>query len=157
MRTSEELYAELKPDIEAVAEPLFEFSTTCLRKRGNFLPHAAVLTEEGEVELVGAVPDVGRDLVNSTEVLPVLHDGLRRQSRESSLKAIGVAENVTITTKGERPTQAIKVLFEHKQGLTVALFLPFRKRFLRGFAFGKAFSVAATPEVDAWSDADSIT
>lgn len=151
MRTPEELYAELKPDIEAVAAPLFEFSRTCLRKRGSFLPHAAVLTEEGEVELVGALPEGGSDLTNSTEVLPVLHEGLRCQSRETHLKAIGVAEHVTITTKDERPTQAIKVLLEHRRGLAVALYLPFRKR-IWGFAFGKSFSVAATPEVGAWSN-----
>ena len=37
------LYAELKPAIEAVAIPLFDFSKRRLRDRGNFLPHAAVL------------------------------------------------------------------------------------------------------------------
>ena len=89
----------------------------------------------------------------STEVLPVLHDGLRQQSRGTPLRAIGIAENVTVTLKGERPTQAIKVLFEHKRGLTTALYLPFRKRFLRGYAFGKVFSVRAAPEVNAWADA----
>jgi len=152
MSTPDDLYAELKPDIQAVAESLFEGSKAILNKLGNFLPHGAVLTEQGEVQLVSASPDTGRDLVNSTEVLPVLHDGLRRQSRGTLLKAIGVAENVTVTLEGKRPTQAIKVLFEHKRGLTVALYLPFRRRFLRGYTFGEVFSKAAPPEVKAWTD-----
>jgi hypothetical protein len=40
MTTADELYSELKQDIVAVADPLFEFSAQCLRKRGNFLPHS---------------------------------------------------------------------------------------------------------------------
>lgn len=150
MSTKDQLYAELKPDIQAVAEPLFEFSTECLRKRGNFLPHGAVLTEEGEVQLVGAIPDSGLDLVNSTEVLPVLHAGLRQRARGTTLRALGVAENVTITLEGGTSTTAVKVLLEHKRGLTAALYLPFRKRFLRGYTFGDTFAVEATPEVNAW-------
>ncbi len=82
-----------------------------------------------------------------------MHDRLRKQARNMPLEAVGVAENVTITPQGERSTQAIKVLFEHKRGLTTALYLPFKKRVLRGYAFGATFSVRAAPEVNAWADA----
>lgn len=153
MSTSDELYAELEPDLAAVAKPLLELSMELLRRTGNFLPHGAVLTERGEVQLVGAVPDTGRDLVSSTEVLPVLHAGLRDQARSSPLRAMGVAENVTVTPAGKPSTQAVKVLLEHRRGLTIALYRPFRRRFLRGYAFGATFSVRAAPEVDAWAGA----
>ncbi len=152
MSIEDELYARLKADVDAIAQPLFEFSAQCLRRAGNFLPHGAVLTERGEVELVGAAPDTKREMVNSTEVLPVLHEGLRRRSREGPLRAVGVAENVTITLEASRPTAAIKVLFEHRRGLTVALYRPFRKRLLRGYSFGAVFAVKAAPEVNAWTD-----
>jgi hypothetical protein len=151
MTTTDTLYAELKPDIGIIADQLFDLSETFLRKRGNFLPHAAVLTEEGEIRLVAAAPDTSNDLTNSTEVLPMLHDGLRQQAKELHLKAIGVAENVTVTLEGQRPTKAIKVLFEHKRGLTVALYLPFEKKFLRGYVMGSPFSLQAAPEVNAWA------
>jgi hypothetical protein len=131
------LYTALKPDIEAVASPLLEFSQKCLRQRGNFLPHAAVLTEAGEVRLVAADP--GHDQTNSTEVLPLLHGGLRAQASEISLMALGVAENVTIALGGQRATKAIKVLVEHKRGLTVALYLPFEKKFLKGYVSEPCF------------------
>lgn len=150
MTDSTSLYAELKPDIEAVATPLFDFSELCLKKRGNFLPHAAILTADGEVKLVGAAPDTNSDRTNSTEVLPVLHQGLRLQATGSNLRAIGVAENVTVTLEGQTATQAIKVLFEHQRGLTVALYLPFSKKLFKGYTFGSVFSVAANPEVTAW-------
>lgn len=150
MTASENLYSELKLDIGAIADRLFDISEILLQKRGNFLPHAAVLTEQGEVQLVAAAPDTSSDVTNSVEILPVLHDGLRQKAREMSLRAIGVAENVTVTLDKQRPTPAIKVLFEHKRGLTIALYLPFEKKPLKGYTFGSTFSLQAVPEINAW-------
>ena len=149
MTTTDALYAEVKSDMAAITEPLFEFSEQCLRKNGNFLPHAAMLTSSGEVRLVSADP--GNERTNSTEVLPLLHDGLRAQAETVPLKALGIAENVTVSLEGQRSTKAIKVLFEHQRGLTVALYLPFEKKFLKGYVFGNSFLVVANPEVKAWS------
>ncbi|WP_263770523.1 hypothetical protein [Propionivibrio soli] len=145
---SAELYAELKGDVAAVANPLFDFSEQCLKKRGNFLPHGAYLGADGKVGLVAAAPE--NDITNSTEVLPLLHDGLCASAKEKDLIAIGVAENVTVTPNGQPSTEAIKVLFEHKRGLVVALYLPFKKKFLGGYTFGQPFTVAAAGEVNAW-------
>jgi hypothetical protein len=150
MPTTEEMYAELKPEIGALANQLFELSELFLRKTGNFLPHGAVLKETGEVQLVAATPDGTKDKTNSVEVLPILHEGLRAQVEAMPCRAVAVAENVTVTQEGQRPTEAIKVLFEHQRGLTVALYLPFKKKFLRGYEFGSPFSKAAEPEVLAW-------
>lgn len=145
------LYSELKPDVGAVANPLFDLSERLLRELGNFLPHAVGLTESGEVKVVGAAPDTPNDKTNSTEVLPLLHDGLRLLARDVALKAVGVAENVTVTLEGQRPTKAIKVQFEHRRGLNVALYLPFEKKLLRGYTFGTPFTVPASAEVNAWA------
>ena len=149
MNSPNEMYAELKPQIGLVSNQLFELSETLLRSQGNFLPHAVVLTDGGEIKLVGAT--AANDLTNSVEILPILHDGLRQQARELSLQAIGVAENVTVTFEGQRPTKAIKVLFEHKRGLTVALYLPFEKKLIRGYVMGSIISKLAAPEVNAWA------
>jgi hypothetical protein len=148
MSDQESLYREIKPDIEALASPLFDFSKLCIQKRGEFLPHAAVLTAEGKVELVGAAGE--RDLTNSVELLPLLHGGLREMGREKALIAVGIAESVTITLPGKNPTKAIKVLFEHSRGLSVALYLPYGKKFLKGYQWGDIFSKLAPPEVKAW-------
>lgn len=98
MNSTDALYAELKPQMALVAGPLFELSETLLRSQGNFLPHAVVLTDGGEIKLVGAA--AASDLTNSVEILPILHDGLRQQARELPLQAIGVAENVTSRSRG---------------------------------------------------------
>lgn len=145
-----DLYSLSKSAMQAISAPLFEFSEECLRKRNNFVPHGAVLTEEGKLVFVGAAPDLSNRTTNSAEVLPILHDGLREEASKRTIIATGVAENVTIVREGHASTKAIKVLFEHQNGLTVALYLPFTKRFLKGYEFGSMFSVAAQPEVNAW-------
>jgi hypothetical protein len=152
LSTPQDLYEALKADVAVLVGPLFEVSEQCVRERGNFLPHGAILKDQGEIELVGAAPG-GADKTTSIEILPLLHLGLRSLVAEKRAIATAIAENVTITPNGGHPTKAIKVLFEHKRGLTVALYLPFEKRFLRGYTFGPAFFVPATPEVNAWGAA----
>lgn len=122
------LYDELKLGIGTITGQLFELSKSLLMEHGNFLPHAAaMLTEEGQVILVAGAPESPEGLTNFTEVLPLLHAGPRHGARERSLKAVGVAENVTVTLPDQKATQAIKVLFEHKRGLTIGMYLPFKR------------------------------
>lgn len=151
MSNADDLYAELKPDIESLSQALFGVSEFSLRKRGTFLPQGAVLTELGEPRLILAVPAGHEDkLVSSVEVLPVLHKSLRATVRESGVRALAVCEDVTITIEGQRKTRAIKVLVEHQRGLCVALYLPYRRKFLGGYALGEIFARPATQEVGAW-------
>lgn len=90
MDANEALYDEPKPDIVALVLPLLEVSQRFLKARNNFLPHGAVLTEEGKVNFVMAASE--NDITNSTEVLPLLHEALRR-SAQFGVKALALAEN----------------------------------------------------------------
>ena len=150
MTDSEALYRELKPEIGEVASELFHLSKTFLAEQGNFLPHAVVLTSTGDLRLVGADPGNSDGTACSTEVLPLLHYGLRQQA-SPEVVAVGVAENVTVTLDGQSPTSAIEVLFEHCRGLTVALYLPFDSHPDGTFVFGTVFSKVADPEVVPWA------
>ena len=149
-KTTEQLYVELKDDVAAVANPLFELSERLLRESGNFLPHGFVLHEQGQDAMVGAVEGSSSGTSTSTATLPLLHEGIRGQVAARPARAVGVAENVTVTPEGGRTTKAIKVLFEHRAGLCVALYLPFEKKLLGGYRMGTAFTVPADPEIKAW-------
>ena len=54
MAETDPLYDELKPDLQAIATPLLAFSRQCIEKRGEFLPHGAVLAIDGELHLCAA-------------------------------------------------------------------------------------------------------
>jgi hypothetical protein len=144
---SNELYSQLKPDIEALALPLFDVSEGFIRKRGAFLPHGAVLDSSNEVKMVMALPDTENEHLSTVEVLPELHKALRARYREEELLAVAVCEDVTITPEGQKQTKAIKILVEHKLGLCVSLYLPYQRKLIGGYNFGSIFSVPANPEV----------
>lgn len=150
MNTPQELYTAVKTELAALAGPLFERSEKLLRERGHFLPHAAVLSVEGKVALVGAMCSSANGNANAEQILPMLHNGLRAMAHERGLLAIGVAENVTVSMDDGSPTQAIKVLIEHSQGLTLAFFLPYLEEGPGEYAFGASFSSFESPEINAW-------
>ena len=147
-KSTEELYAALKEDVAAVSMPLFDLSKRLLTEFGNFLPHGYVLVCEGKDRMVGATEGRSDGTSTSVQTLPLLHEGLRAEVKMGNARAIGVAENVTIKPEGETTTKAIKVLLEHKDGLCVALYLPFKKKLFGGYVFGTPFTVAAAPEVN---------
>lgn len=146
----DDLYAELKPQIEALIGPLFSTSEVFVRKRGGFLPHGAVLEAGGEVRLMMAAPDDLDAPVSPAEILPRLHYVLRRDARRHDLTAVAVCESVIITPDGQKPTKAVKVLVEHRRGLTVALYLPWKRKIFGGHVFSQMMAVAAKPEVHPW-------
>jgi hypothetical protein len=152
MTKIQELYADIKPDLGAIAGPLIELSGRFLRERGNFLPHAAVLTQEGKVTLVGAMCNRSDAVADPNYIKPLLRDGLKSMAHETSLRAVGVAEKVTVNQSGGEPVRAIKVMLEHRQGVSVAFYMPFSNEDSGDYVFGKTFSVPANSEINAWDD-----
>lgn len=149
MSSLAELYDELKADVVAIADPLFEQSRKSLQSRDFFLPHSAVLTADGKVSLLGAMTGSKGGHANAPQVLQMLHKGLRQMSREKVLMAVGIATQATLT-RGDQPQTAIRVLLEHERGLTVALQLPFHRDDDGRYSFGEAFVMPAEPELSLW-------
>ncbi|MEO1364439.1 MAG: hypothetical protein AAFU86_11765 [Pseudomonadota bacterium] len=89
-------------------------------------------------------------MTDATEVLPLLHDGLRAETGKAATQAVAVSENVYI---GPDQSPAIKVLVEHRDGLTLAMYQTFKKRLLRAPALGDVQVIEADPEVGGWSKA----
>lgn len=52
MSEFEDLYHELRPDVEVLASALFPLSEEFIRNQGAFLPHGAVLGDEEKPRLI---------------------------------------------------------------------------------------------------------
>lgn len=150
MNTSAELYAVVRPDLVALASPLSERSEKMLRERGDFLPHAAVLTSDRTLTMVGAMCNQRDGFANSWHILPMLHDGLRAMANEKDILAVAVAECVQ-EIPGIARSRAIKILVEHRRAFTVAFYLPFAEDTTGAFQFGKTLTVQAEPEIKVWT------
>jgi hypothetical protein len=90
--------------------------------------------------------------VSAVETLPRLHDALRTDARRRELVAVAVCEDVTMTPAAQKPTKAVKVLVEHRRGLTVALYLPWQRKVLGGYVFGQIMALTAESEVRPWGN-----
>jgi hypothetical protein len=150
MNTSAELYAVVRPDLVSLASPLSERSEKMLREHGDFLPHAAVLTTDGKVTMVGAMCNQRDGFANAWHILPMLHDGLRAMANEKDILAVAIAECVQ-EIPGIAKTRAIKIQVEHKRAFTIAFYLPFAQEPSGEFNFGKTLSVQAEPEIKVWT------
>jgi hypothetical protein len=139
------LYGELKGDLQTLSSPLFEFAEQQVRKVGAFLPFGAALARNGKVSLHAA--SSGENVASSSEILPLLHEGLRSAVAEYDLSAVAVCEWVNITLEGGERSDAVKVLVEHERGLTIAFYVPCRRRALLGWRFDALFGKPADPEV----------
>lgn len=151
MEPTDPLRAELQPDIDVVANALFDLSRMFLRRQDRFLPHGAVLTEAGGLRLVAAAGDGAQEVATPAQALALLQEELRRHAHAFRVKAVGVAEDVTVELEGQRSTRAIKVSFEHRRGLALAIYLPFRRRLFRGHVMGTPVTRSATPQIRPWS------
>jgi hypothetical protein len=147
--TQAEIYKAVKPDLGALAGPLFTQSEKMLRERGDFLPHAAVLTDDGKVTMMGAMSGSPGAFANSWHILPMLHEGLRSLARERMLTALGVAERVD-AIPGAGSGHAVKVLLEHREGLSIAFYMPFTREDSGDYSFGKMTTFFTESEVNAW-------
>ena len=149
MSTQAEIYAAVRGDLGALARPLFEKSEQLLRERGDFLPHAAVLTPEGRVSLLGAMCNTKDGFANSWHILPLVHDGLRSMAAEREIAAVGVAERVD-AIPGAGAVHAVKVLLEHQRGLAIAFYMPIVRDEMDRVAFGSMITLFTESEVNAW-------
>jgi hypothetical protein len=114
---------ELKDEIEQLLKYLLPFAREKLNRDGEFYPYAAIVAANGEIKLVAAAageePDAG-------DLLLALHQELREQAAEGSIRASGIAADVTLTDpdSGET-TDAVQVELDHAEAEPVDVYVPY--------------------------------
>jgi hypothetical protein len=115
--------AEPREEIEQLLNFLLPSAEEMLSKEGQFHPYAAMVAVDGEVKSVsahaGEVPDVA-------DLLVALHEELREQAAEGSIRASGIAADVTLTDpdSGET-TDAVQVELDHADADAVDIYVPY--------------------------------
>ena len=127
--------AEPTEEIQELLNFLLPQAERYLNEHGEFYPYAAALGSDGEVTAVGAALE--DDHPDVTEVLLALHEGLREQAAEGSIRASGIATDVTLTDpdSGET-TDAVQVELDHAEGDAVDIFVPYENQ-PEGVKFGE--------------------
>jgi hypothetical protein len=115
--------AEPREEIEQLLNYLLPYAEQMLSQHGEFYPYAATMDAGGEVQAVSAAgderPDVG-------DVLLALHAELREQAAQGSIRASGIAADVTLTDPDSgQETDAVQLELDHAEADAVDVYVPY--------------------------------
>jgi hypothetical protein len=136
--------ADAKQEIEKLLKYLMPFAEEKLNQDGEFYPYAAVVAEDGELKSVsageGEEPDVG-------DLLLALHEELRQRAAEGSIRASGIAADVTLTDPDSGETRdAVQVELDHAESDAVDIYVPYESA-ADGVKFGELVAAAGSAPV----------
>lgn len=132
------------PDLHELLNVLLPFAKQQITRRGGFLPFGASMSTKGEVRLAMSSP--AGDAPTPTECLDTMHDAFRKQAAASEIRASAVCWTASVTLN-EEPSDAITIGLEHLDGEAVNVYMPYRKRLLRGHKFGRLVAGPREPMV----------
>lgn len=91
-----------------------------LGKHGELLPYAATIDNDGSEALVSSDPGPTEELPSSHDVLALLYEAAGNSA--TSLRAVAFVAAVRVAD-----ADAIRVELEHKEGIAMAVVIPYRR------------------------------
>jgi hypothetical protein len=86
--------------------------------------------------------------VNAQEIIDLMLEGFRAGARSGDYKAVALCVDVRVDAlDGSGRTDAIRVTLEENGGEAINVFMPYRKRMLRGIVYGEIFASAGDHSV----------
>jgi hypothetical protein len=133
-----------REEIEMLLNYLLPFAEEKLNREGEFYPYAAMVAADGEVKKVGAAegesPDVG-------DLLIALHQELRELAADGSIRASGIAADVTLTDPDSGVTRdAVQLELDHADADAVDVYVPYERKG-EGVTFGDLVAAAGRERV----------
>ena len=114
---------EAQEDCDKVLDTALPFAQQMLESYGEFYPYAIRMLDNGVTE--GLTTKPGKDEWPRSElVLEKLYERLITQA--ATLRAVAVVTDVLLTTDAE-PIDALKVDVEHREGVAIAVLVPYSK------------------------------
>jgi hypothetical protein len=139
------------PDFDRLLEFCLPFAQQTLKKYGDFHPFAAKVGADGALSPLAIYGDDDEPKAAPVEQYEAL---LRRLTAEGDVSAVALCYDSVVFANGEDggSKDAIAVALEHQNGECIASFLPYRKRFLLGYAYDAL--VAQPAERRFWAEGD---
>jgi hypothetical protein len=136
-----------REEIEQLLNYLLPFAEEKLNRDGQFYPYAAIVAADGELESVMAAEGDDPDV---SDLLLALHQELRDRAAEGSIRASGIAADVTLTDPDSGETRdAVQVELDHAETDAVDIYVPYESA-ADGVKFGER--VAADGSAPVFSD-----
>ena len=135
-----------REDLNNLLSSCIPFAQQMLAKHGTFFPFGATMSPTGEISLAAGYDD--KPGVDAQEIISLTLDGFRAGARSGDYKAIALCVDVRVDAPdGSGKTDAIRVTLEENGGEAVNVFMPYRKRMMRGVTYGEIFASATDHNV----------
>jgi hypothetical protein len=132
----------VNPDFDALLDALLLFAKRQLAEHGTFVPFAASIDQRGDMNSNAVY--VGEE-AKPQELYVALTEAMSALAESGDTRAIGICADVLHAKSGAvRPTDAIRIQFAHMDGTSMDIYVPYRKRTLRGLTFDESYSEFGT-------------
>jgi hypothetical protein len=116
--------AEPREEIELLLNHLLPLAERMLSEHGEFYPYAAIMDSGGEVQAVSAAAD--EDHPDVGELLLALHTELRERAVDGTIRASGIASDVTLTDPDSGEVKdAVQLELDHAETEAVDVYVPY--------------------------------
>jgi hypothetical protein len=112
--------AQAQADLDGLLSNVMPLAKQTLGKHGELLPYAATVDNDGNEALVSPDPGQAEELPSSHDVLALLYEAASNSSQ--SLRAVAFVAAVRVSD-----AYAIRVELEHKEGISMAVVLPYER------------------------------
>jgi hypothetical protein len=127
-----------REDLDNLLSACIPFAQQMLGNQGSFLPFGCTMSQNGKISIAASYDD--KPGVGAQEIADLLLEGFRRGAVSGEYKAIALCIDVRVDSPdGSGKTDAIRVTLE-ENGEAVNVFMPYRKRVLRGIVYGELFA-----------------
>ncbi len=131
-----------RADLDNLLSACIPFAQQMLTKHGAFFPFGCTMTASGEINLTAGYDD--KLDIGASEIADLLLEGFRAGARSGEHKAVALCVDVRVDAPDDSgKTDAIRVTLEENEGEAVNVFMPYRKRLLRGIQCGEIFASPA--------------
>jgi hypothetical protein len=130
-----------RENLDNLLSACIPFAQQMLGKHGTFFPFGCTMTSGGQINLAASYddkPDIG-----AAEIADLLLEVFKAGARSGEYKAVALCVDVRVVPPdGSAKTDAIRVTLEEDGAEAINVFMPYRKRMLRGIAYGEIFASA---------------
>ena len=134
-----------KEQCEALLDQLLPFAEDQLKKHLEFFPFGAVIQTDGSVAVSGFYD--GNEQPLSKDVIKGLIESHRQMNAKGEILASGIVWNASVTSPDGKPSDAIVVSLEHKEGYSVIVGEPYKLGLFKKVSFCNLFAMEGKHDI----------
>ncbi len=134
-----------KEQCEALLDQLLPFAEDQLKKHREFFPFGAVIQTDGSIAVSGFYD--GNEQPLSKDVIEGLIESHRQMNAKGEILASGIVWNASVTSPDGKPSDAIVVSLEHKEGYSVIIGEPYKLGLFKKVSFCNLFAMEGKHDI----------